>query len=91
MEVANLIQEGDRQVIILPDGFRFKGDKIIIKQKGNALILMSYEDYWEILFESLDQFSDDFMAEGCQQLEQLNRESFECFPSFEFGTSLTNQ
>ncbi|MGK7899237.1 MAG: antitoxin [Xenococcus sp. (in: cyanobacteria)] len=75
METAKLFQNGQSQAVRLPKKYRFKGDKVIIKRLGNALVLLPYEDSWSILFDSLEKFSDDFMEEGRQQPESQKRES----------------
>ena len=76
MEIAELFQNGQSQAVRLPKKYRFEGDKVIIKQVGNAVVLLPYEDSWSTLFDSLEQFSDDFMAEGREQPESQARESF---------------
>ena len=75
METAKLFQNGQSQAVRLPKKYRFSGDKVIIKRIGNAIVLLPYEDSWETLFESLEQFSDDFMSEARQQPELQERES----------------
>ena len=75
METAKLFQNGQSQAVRLPKKYRFKGEKVIIKRLGNAVVLLPYEDSWSTLFDSLEQFSDDFMEEGRQQPESQERES----------------
>ena len=75
METAKLFQNGQSQAVRLPKKYRFEGDKVIIKRVGNAVVLLPYEDSWQTLLESLEQFSDDFMAEGRQQPKPQERES----------------
>lgn len=74
METAKLFQNGKSQAVRLPKKYRFSGDKVIIKRVGNAVILLPYRDSWETLFDSLEQFSDDFMSDR-QQPESQERES----------------
>lgn len=76
METAKLFQNGQSQAVRLPKKYRFEGDKVIIKQVGNAVVLLPCKDSWETLFESLEQFSDDFMQGERQQPESQARESF---------------
>jgi antitoxin VapB len=76
METAKLFQNGQSQAVRLPKKYRFEGDKVIIKQVGNAVVLLPYQDSWETLFDSLEQFSDDFMEGDRQQPESQKRESF---------------
>ncbi len=75
METAKLFQNGQSQAVRLPKKYRFSGDKVLIKRVGNAVVLLPYEDSWETLFESLEQFSDDFMSEKRQQPKQQERKS----------------
>jgi antitoxin VapB len=74
METAKLFQNGQSQAVRLPKKYRFAGDKVVIKRMGNALVLLPYEDSWQTLFNSLEQFSDDFM-DARQQPESQARES----------------
>ena len=74
METAKLFINGQSQAVRLPKKYRFEGDKVIIKRVGNAVVLLPYEDSWSTLFDSLEQFSDDFMAER-QQPELQERDS----------------
>ena len=76
METAKLFQNGQSQAVRLPKKYRFDGDKVIIKRVGNAVVLLPYEDSWETMFASLEQFSDDFVAEDRQQPKEQERESF---------------
>lgn len=70
METAKLFQNGKSQAVRLPKEYRFSGDKVLIKRMGKAVVLLPYQDSWSILFESLEQFSDDFMSERQQPPEQ---------------------
>ena len=74
METARLFKNGQSQAVRLPKDFRFEGEKVFIKRMGNAVVLIPYQDPWETLFESLDQFSDDFM-EVREQPPTQHRES----------------
>lgn len=75
METAKLFQNGKSQAVRLPKKYRFPGDRVLIKRVGNAVVLLPYQDSWETLFESLEQFSDDFMSEDRQQPTEQEREN----------------
>ncbi len=62
MNTAQLITNGDNQTVILPKGFQLQGNEVYIKKIGNAVVLISKENPWQTLFESLNLFSDDFMS-----------------------------
>lgn len=63
MQTAELFQSGESQAVRLPEEFCFQGDKVFIMRIGNAVVLLPYHDSWQPLFDSLDQFSDDFMEQ----------------------------
>jgi antitoxin VapB len=62
-------------VVELPKEFQFKGTEVYIKRIGRMVVLIPTEDPWELLIHSLNQFTDDFMAERCQPA-MVKRESF---------------
>jgi len=69
METAKVIQNGRSQMIRLPKGYRFTDKKVFVKRMGNAIVLNTLRRPLAMLFESVHQFSDDFM----EQREQPNR------------------
>ena len=73
MAFAKLFQNGKSQAVRLPKEYRFPGKQVYIKKIGNAVILIPEAESWKTLFESLDQFSDDFMEER-EQPGQPDRE-----------------
>lgn len=73
MDTAKLFQNGQSQAVRLPKKYRFPGDKVLIKSVGNAVVLLPEQDSWSTLFNSLEQFSADFMDER-QQPEVQDRE-----------------
>jgi antitoxin VapB len=62
MNTAQVITNGDNQTVILPKEFQLQGSEVYIKKIGNAVVLISKENPWQILFDSLNLFSDDFMS-----------------------------
>lgn len=76
MEVAKLFQNGQSQAVRLPKKFRFRGDKVLIKKMGEAVILLPYDDPWRSLTESLKLFSSDFMEMRDQPEEQKRENPF---------------
>ncbi len=49
------------QKIRIPENFKINGDKVYIKKMGNSLFIIPYHEPWQSFFDSLDQFSSDFM------------------------------
>ena len=73
MRTAKLFKNGRSQAVRLPKEFRFEGTQVFIKRVGNMIVLIPEQDSWQMLFDSLEQFSDDFM-ETRNQPEQQVRE-----------------
>ncbi len=63
MTTAKLFKNGQSQAVRLPKEFRLEGDEVYIKRVGRTIILIPKDNPWESLINSLDKFSDDFMAE----------------------------
>ena len=61
MKAARLFKNGQSQAVRLPKEYRFKGDRVLVKRVGNALVLIPLKEPWTPLIESLSQFSKDFM------------------------------
>jgi len=77
MDSAKIFQNGKSQAIRLPKEYRFDGAKVYLKRIGNAVILIPEHDSWQTLVQSLDQFSDDFMADRQQPPTQERAALFE--------------
>ena len=73
METAKLFTNGKSQAVRLPKKYRVKGDEVFIKKIGDAIVLFPKKTKWNILIDSLDKFSDDFLNER-NQPEIDNRE-----------------
>lgn len=69
MNTTRLITNGENQTVILPKDFQLQGSEVYIKKIGNAVVLISKENPWETLFDSLNLFSDDFMSTREQPLQ----------------------
>ena len=63
MNTAKLFKNGKSQAVRLPKQFKFQGNEVYIKRIGRNVILIPKDDPWESLISSLDNFSDDFMAD----------------------------
>ncbi len=77
MKTAKLFQNGRSQAVRLPKEFRFSGSQVFIKKAGNAIVLIPYQDSWQVLFDSLNQFSEDFMESRDQPEQQVREGIFE--------------
>ena len=66
MDSAKLFQNGKSQAVRLPKEYRFRGSKVYLKRMGNAIVLIPEQESWQPMIESLELFSDDFLAERQQ-------------------------
>ena len=76
MMTAKLFQNGQSQAVRLPKAFRLPGTEVYIKKVGNAVVLLPMDHPWETLFESLTQFSEDFMDAREQPPVQAREDAF---------------
>ena len=77
VRTAKLFKNGRSQAVRLPKEFRFEGTQVFIKKVGNAVVLIPKQDSWQTLFDSLEQFSDDFMESQNQPEQQVREGLFE--------------
>jgi len=75
MNTAKLFKSGNSQAVRLPKEYRLPGSEVKIFRRGNQIILEPLETTWEPLFESLNQFPEDFMEDGRNQPPVQKRES----------------
>lgn len=75
METAKLFQNGSSQAVRLPKKFRMPGEVVKISRRGNKVILEPLEPTWDSLFDSLNDFPEDFMEDGRNQPDMQKRES----------------
>lgn len=66
MQTAQLIQEEHAQIVRLPENIHIEGQRVQIKTIGNVVVLIPEHNPWQIFFDSLNQFTDDFMADRDQ-------------------------
>ena len=74
MQTAKIFQNGRSQAIRLPKAFRLSGTEVKISRDGNRIILEPLEQSWDDWLLAIDQFSDDFMAQGREQPAVQERE-----------------
>ena len=67
MTVAKVFKTGRSQAIRLPKEFRVSGTQVYLRRTPEG-ILITERDPWELFWEGIAELSDDFMADGRQQL-----------------------
>jgi antitoxin VapB len=60
METAKLFVNGNSQAVRLPKEYRFRGDEVVIRRMGNAVVLLPKDDPWQVMFDALAEFPEDF-------------------------------
>lgn len=73
MKTANIFPNGNSQAVRLPKEFRFEEKEIYITKIGKIVMLMPKKDPLEQFFQSLDEFSDDFMQDRKQPAIQKRK------------------
>ncbi len=68
IETVNIKDISGERFIRIPANFKFQGDKVYLKKFGDALYIIPYDNPWQSLFDSLGEFSDDFMEQRNQPI-----------------------
>ena len=76
MDTAKLFMNGSSQAVRLPKQYRFRGDEVVIKRLGNAVVLLPKDDPWQVMFDALLEFPEDFTVSR-EQPELQEREPIE--------------
>lgn len=76
MKTAKLFKNGQSQAVRLPKEFRFEGSSVFIQHLGQYVVLVPKDDPWSSMFEATKRFSDDFMSERDQGIQE-EREGFD--------------
>ena len=67
MQTATVTTHGSCQSIQLPEGFHIDGNEVYVKHVGKSVLLIPKNaDPWDLMADSLHQFTDDFMANRSQ-------------------------
>ncbi len=75
MAKAKLFINGRSQAVRLPKEYRFGGKEVGINKLGDMVVLYPLDKGWDLFIESLDEFSDDFLAERNQPKKTDKRKS----------------
>jgi len=61
VRIARLFTSGQSQAVELPKEFHFEGSEVLIKQVGEAVVLLPVGRPWGSLIGSLEKFPEDFL------------------------------
>jgi antitoxin VapB len=70
MQTAKIFENGRSQAVRLPKECRFSGKEVYVRKYEDMVILFEKRSLWAPLVNSLDKFTDDFMAERDQPAPQ---------------------
>lgn len=74
MDTAKLFTNGSSQAVRLPKEYRFEDEEVYIRKYGKVVYLIPKDELQGIFLESVQGFTDDFMAEGRQQPDWQDRD-----------------
>jgi antitoxin VapB len=66
-ETINVQNSKGFQAIRIPKRMRINDNKVYIKKFGNTLYLIPFNNPWQSMIDSLNEFTDDFMDDRDQQ------------------------
>ena len=59
-------KQAGMQVIELPEQLAIDDDKVYLKRTGNIISIIPFHNAWQNLYQGINEFSEDFMAERNQ-------------------------
>ena len=75
MKTVKIFKSGNSQAVRFPKEYQVNADKMNINKIGNTIILFPQDDPWKLFKSSLEEFSDDFFAEGRKQPAMQKRKA----------------
>jgi antitoxin VapB len=77
MQTATVTTHGASQSVELPEGFHINGNEVFVKHVGKSVLLIPKDaDPWDLMADSLGQFTDDFMKDRSQPPQQAREGPF---------------
>ena len=73
MNTAKVFVNGRSQAVRLPKDFRFDTKEVYINKLDNIVMLIPKNNPWTNMMNSLDKFTDDFMAKRNQPKNQKRK------------------
>lgn len=62
--LAKIFENGRSQAIRIPKEYRMQDNEVIINKVGNILLITPKNKGWEMFFDGINKFTDDFMPQG---------------------------
>ena len=64
MKTIKIYEDGNGQVVELPEGYRFTANEVMINRVGDVVMLVPKNAVWNSFMKAVDMFSEDFLDEG---------------------------
>ena len=75
---TKVFNSGNSQAMRIPKEYRFSQEDVVAIKIGSALIAYEADKRYDVLMESLNEFTDDFLSDGRpKQGKQQSREMFD--------------
>jgi antitoxin VapB len=75
-QIAKVFKNGRSQAVRLPKEFRFEDDEVLIRKKGNDVILSPLPRSWDAFFKETPLPSEDFMSTREDLPHQVREDMF---------------
>jgi antitoxin VapB len=75
-KIAKVFKNGRSQAVRIPKEFRFEDDEVLIRKKGNDVILSPLPKSWDAFFKETPLPSEDFMSTREDIPNQVREEIF---------------
>jgi len=75
MTTVKVFKSGNSQAVRIPKEFQTTEKDMFINKIGNTIILFPKNDPWKLFKNSLEEFSDDFFADGRKQPAMQKRKT----------------
>ena len=76
LQIAKVFKNGRSQAVRLPKEFRFEDDEVLIRKKGNDVILSPLPRSWDAFFKETPLPSEDFMTTRQDLPNQVREDMF---------------
>ena len=74
--ITKVFKNGRSQAVRIPKEFRFEDDEVLIRKKGNDVILSPLPKSWDAFFKETPLPSEDFMTTRVDLPNQVREEIF---------------
>ncbi len=77
MKIVEVMNNGHDQSLRLPDDCHLESSEVFVKRIGRSMVLIPKDvDPWQMLAQSLEDFTNDYMEERVQPPQQSRKAFF---------------